>query len=94
MSAADDSFREGGEDKKGSNKKISKQEERDAGGGEGGGDARMLGKCKNVPVSEKAREKQERGQGGETAASLSRQAAANIRHNISRKGQCGGQLQT
>jgi hypothetical protein len=36
MSAADDSFREGGEDKKGSNKKISKQEERDAGRGEAG----------------------------------------------------------
>jgi hypothetical protein len=46
----------------------------------------MLGICKNVPVSEKAREKQERGQGGETAASLSGQAAANIRHIISRTG--------
>jgi hypothetical protein len=75
MSTRDDSFREGGEDKKGV---IRKQEEKErpGGGGGGGGDAGMLGKCKNVPaVSEKAREKREGGQGGVTAASFSGQAA-------------------
>ncbi len=43
-----------------------------------------------MPVSEKSREKLERGEGGETAASLSGQAAANIMHNISRRGSVGG----
>ncbi len=58
MSTADDSFGDRELDKKGSNKKIRGQ--RYAGGG-GGGEAGILGKCKNVPVTEKAQEKRERG---------------------------------
>ncbi len=60
-------------------------------GGEGGDEAGMLGKCKNVPVSEKAREKQEGGQGGVTAASFSGQAA--VSSGLSYLSPGGGQLQ-